>query len=133
MDIGTAAFWLFLAVVIGSLIWRKTLMQREKLVTLRTAIDRGLPLDNSLVQALLDASSERRSRSIVVSKDFFLVVGAIGVAGALCLAFLSIFVPGGIAFAVVAVCTLVVASTFIVLWRIFVRRASQGDASSMLS
>ena len=133
MELGTAAFWLFLAVVIGSLIWRKTLMQREKLVTLRTAIDRGLPLDNSLVQALLNASSEQRSRGKVVSKDFFLVVGAIGIAGALCLAFLAIFVPDGIAFVVVAVCTLIVAATFIVLWRIFVLRAPQDDASSMLS
>lgn len=132
MDIGTAAFWIFLAVIIGSLIWRKTLMQREKLATLRTAIDNGLPLDNALVQALLDASSGRRSRTIV-SKDFFLVVGALGIAGALCLAFLAIFVPDGIAFIVVAVITLIVAATFIVLWRIFVRRASQDDASSMLS
>jgi len=132
MDIGTAAFWIFLAVIIGSLIWRKTLMQREKLATLRTAIDNGLPLDNALVQALLDASSGRRSRTIV-SKDFFLVVGALGIAGALCLAFLAIFVPDGIAFIVVAVITLIVAATFIVLWRIFVRRASQDDVSSMLS
>jgi len=86
LDLAAAA-WLFLAVVVASLIWRKALQRREVLITVRTAIDKGLSLDDKRLQALL-AISSRPQR---VSHDFFLVFGVITAAGAVCMLGLAVF------------------------------------------
>jgi len=132
MDIATAAFWLFLTVVIGSLIWRKTILRRETLATLRVAIDRSVPLDDTLVQALLDAAADRRRRTTPVSGDLFLVLGMLFVATALSLGFLALFAPEPPPIIVLAFAAAAAAGSFLTVWRIFARRAAAADNSSML-
>lgn len=51
--IASAGFWLFLAVVIASLLWRKVVQRREVLKTVRLAIEKGLPLDDQLTRFFL--------------------------------------------------------------------------------
>jgi uncharacterized membrane protein YczE len=133
MDLASAAFWLFLSIVIGSLIWRKTLLQRERLATLRVAMEKDLKLDDALVQALLDASAPGRSRRTLVSRDFFLVVGVLLVATGLSLGVLALFAPEPRPLAALAITTEIVAGSLLVLWRILLGRGSASGNSSILS
>jgi hypothetical protein len=123
LALATAAFWLFLAVVIGSLIWRKGLQRREVLITLRMAIEKGLPLDDERLQALLGAATGNRTNQI--SHDFFLVFGAILAAGGLCLVILAFFGAEAAPLVAIALCAGVMATTCFVLWRIFAQRAKR--------
>jgi hypothetical protein len=133
--IATAAFWLFLAVVVGSMIWRKTLQRREALITLRVAIEKGLALDDERLMTLLAAATgERRRRG--VSPEIFLVLGALFAAGAACLGVLSAvaaFSPRGsgefVPLLVFAIFSGIVAGTFLLLWRLMPREAPQDSRS----
>ena len=69
LELAAAAFWLFLAVVVASLIWRKALQRREVLITLRTAIDKGLPLDDKRLQALLAHELAATAVSVTISSS----------------------------------------------------------------
>jgi len=132
MDLATAAFWLFLSVVVGSLVWRKTILQRETLATLRVAMEKNLPIDDSLVQALLDSGSGGRRPRAPFSGDFFLVFGTLVAATGLCLGVLAVFVPEPRPFIVVAICVETVAGSLFLLWRIFSRRKATSPDSSIL-
>jgi hypothetical protein len=120
MDLATAGFWVFLAVVVGSLIWRKTLQRREALITLRAAIEKGLSLDDARLQSLLRVAGGSPRR---VSHDFFLVFGAILAAGAACLWLLALFGAEPAPLVFFGSCAAIMAATCVVLWRIFSRRA----------
>jgi hypothetical protein len=131
LSLATAAFWLFLAVVVGSLIWRKGLHRREVLITLRAAIEKGVPLDDERLQALLDAAGGKRANSRAsVSHDLFLVLGALTGGVGLCFAILAFLAPGPDPLPIVflAICAGVMAATLLVLWRIFARRAKHDGA-----
>jgi hypothetical protein len=129
-DVATAAFWLFLAVVVGSLIWRKALQRREAMITLRAAIEKGLALDDERLAMLLAAASGERQRK-VLSPEFFLVFGAFFAAAALFLCVLAVLIafssgPGNPApVAVFALLAGIVAGTFFVLWRLLRRQADR--------
>jgi hypothetical protein len=124
LELATAAFWLFLAVVVASLIWRKALQRREVLLTLRTAIEKGVSLDDQRLQALLAMSSRPRR----VSHDFFLVFGVIVAAGAVCtFVFASMVRHPLIVF--VGICAAIMAAAMIFLWRLFARRAKRDGAA----
>jgi uncharacterized membrane protein YbhN (UPF0104 family) len=120
MGLATAGFWLFLTVVVGSLIWRKTLQRREAMITLRAAIEKGLSLDDDRLNSLLRAASGSPTR---VSRDFFLVFGAILAAGAVCLFILWLFTNEHPLFTLLGLCTAVSAAACIILWVVFTRRA----------
>lgn len=124
MDMALAylGFWLFLAVVVGSLIWRKTLQRREALITLRAAIEQGLSLDDDRLQVLLRAADGSPRR---VSHDFFLVFGAILGAGAVCVFLLALFAPERAPLVFIGSSTAVFAATFVLLWVLFRRRAKR--------
>jgi hypothetical protein len=124
LDLATAAFWLFLAVVVGSLIWRKGLQRRETLITLRVAIEKGLPLDDPHLRALLAATPQPRG----VAHDFLLVLGGIVAAGGLCLFVLPLFGAEAAPLLAVGVCAEIMAAALIVLWWIFTRRAQRPAA-----
>jgi hypothetical protein len=131
MDLATAAFWLFLSVVVGSLIWRKTIVRRETFATLRVAMERGLPLDDSLVQSLLDAASDRRRARTRISSDFFLVIGVLLAATGLCLGVLALFVPEPQPFIVLALSGEILAGGAFILWRMLSRHApASGDSAA---
>lgn len=129
-DLATAAFWFFLAVVVGSLIWRKALQRREAMITLRAAIEKGLALDDERLAALLAAASGERQRK-VLSPEFFLVFGMLFTVGALCLAVLAIVaalrgMPGdGTAVTVFALFAAIGAGAFFILWRLLRRQADR--------
>ncbi|HJR70504.1 MAG TPA: hypothetical protein VKA43_10725 [Gammaproteobacteria bacterium] len=119
--LATAAFWLFLAVVVGSLIWRKGLQRREVLLTLRTAIEKGVPLDDERLRALLAADA----RPSPLNHDFLLVLGGIVAAGGLCLFALALFGAEAAPFLAVGVCTEIMAAALLLLWRFFAQRAKR--------
>lgn len=125
------SFWLFLAVVIGSLIWRKTLLQRETLATLRAAIERDLPLEDKRMRALFDAAGMRVRQP--VSPDFFLVLGTLSGAAGMCLFALALFVPKPEAFVVLGISAGVLSGSLLLLWRFFSQRASVSDDTSIPS
>jgi hypothetical protein len=125
LDLAAAAFWLFLAAVVSSLIWRKALQRREILITLRAAIDKGLPLDDQRLQALL-AMSARPQR---VSHDFFLVFGVIVAAGGTCVLVLALFANDRALLLYVGICAAIMAAALILLWRLFARRAKRDGAA----
>jgi hypothetical protein len=120
LDLAAAAFWLFLAVVVASLIWRKAFQRREVLLTLRTAIDKGLPLDDKRLQALLAMSS----RPWRVGHDFFLVFGVIVGAGAVCMFVLALFVRHPV-HVFIGICAAILSAALLLLWRLFSRRAKR--------
>jgi len=123
LDLAAAAFWIFLAVVVGSLIWRKALYRRELLITLRVAIEKDLPLDDPRLRSLLAAGSRPRG----VSRDFFLVLGIIVAAGGLCLLGLAVFGPGPEPgpLVLIGLWAEVMAAALLLLWRLFERRAKR--------
>jgi hypothetical protein len=123
LDLAAAAFWLFLAVVVASLIWRKGLQRREILITLRAAIDKGLSLDDKRLQALLAMSSRPRG----VSHDFFLVLGVIVGAGAVCVFVLAALGARGGLIVFVGICAAIMSAASILLWRLFARRSKRDD------
>jgi hypothetical protein len=125
LDLAAAAFWLFLAAVVTSLIWRKGMHRREVLITLRTAIDKGLSLDDKRLQALLAMSS----RPWRVSHDFFLVLGVIVAAGGLCMLVLALIGNNGGLLVFIAICAAIFAGASIFLWRLFARRAKRDGAA----
>lgn len=127
MALAYLGFWLFLAVVVGSLIWRKTLQRREALITLRTAIERGLSLDDERLQVLLRAAGGSRR---AVTHDLFLVLGALLGAGAVCAFLLALFAPARGPLAVIGLLIAVFAATSMLLWAVFGRRAKR-DASPL--
>jgi hypothetical protein len=124
LDLAAAAFWLFLAAVVTSLIWRKGLQRREVLMTLRTAIDKGVALDDKRLQALLAMSSRPR-----VSHDFFLVLGVIVAAGGLCVLVLALFANDLGLLGFIGLCAAIFAAALILLWRLFARRAKRDGAA----
>ena len=130
MDLATASFWLFLSVVVGSLIWRKTILRRETLATIRVAIEKNVPLEDSLMQAMLFAVSGDRPRTRTVSGDFFLVLGVLFAAAGLCLGILATFVPEPEPFVVLAIFGEVIACGLLILWRYFRQRALTADMTS---
>ena len=119
--IATAAFWLFLAVVIGALIWRKGLHRRELLITLRAAIEKGIPLDDERLRSLLGAQTRRG-----VGPDILLVLGGIVAAGGLCAFVLALFAPEAAPLLAMGVCAEIVGGALILLWYVFTRRARNG-------
>jgi hypothetical protein len=121
LDLAAAAFWLFLAVVVASLIWRKGLQRREVLMTLRAAIDKGLPLDDQRLQALLAMSSRPRG----VSHDFFLVFGVIVAAAGICVLTLAVFANDRGLLVFIGLCAAIMAAALLLLWRLFARRANR--------
>lgn len=125
LDLAAAAFWLFLAAVVTSLIWRKALQRREILLTLRTAIDKGLPLDDPRLQTLLAMTSQPQR----VSRDFFLVFGVILAAGAVCMLILALFATDRGLLLFVGICGAIMAAAMILLWRLFSRRARHDGAA----
>ena len=132
MALAYLGFWLFLAVVVGSLIWRKTLQRREALITLRAAIERGLSLDDERLQVLLRAAGGSRR---AVTHDFLLVLGALLGAGAVCAFLLALFAPNPAPrvvtpLVVIGLVIAVFAATSILLWAVFARRAKR-DASPL--
>jgi nitrate/nitrite transporter NarK len=126
MGLATAAFWLFLAVVVGSLIWRKGLHRREMLITLRAAIEKGIPLDDERLRSLLAA----HTRPSVLNHDFLLVLGGVVAAGGLCLFVLALFGAEAAPFLAVGVCTEIMAAALVLLWRVFARR-EQRDGTKL--
>jgi hypothetical protein len=121
LDLAAAAFWIFLAVVVGSLIWRKALYRRELLITLRVAIEKDLPLDDPRLRSLLAAGSRPR----VVSRDFFLVLGVIVAAGGVCALGLAVLGPEGGPLVLIGLWAGVMAAALLLLWRLFERRAKR--------
>jgi membrane protein implicated in regulation of membrane protease activity len=120
LDLAAAAFWLFLAVVVASLIWRKALQKREVLITLRAAIDKGLSLDDKRLQVLLEMSSRPKR----VSHDFFLVLGVIVGAGAVCVFVLALDAPEPL-IVFVGTCAAILSAALLLLWYLFSRRAKR--------
>jgi hypothetical protein len=120
-QLATAAFWLFLTVVVGSLIWRKALQRREVLITLRTAIEKGVPLDDERLRSLLVADRRRSA----LSHDVLLVLGGIVAAGGLCLFVLALFAPEAVPLLAIGLCAEIMAAALIVLWYVFARRAKR--------
>lgn len=125
LELAAAAFWLFLAVVVASLIWRRALQRREVLITLRAAIDKGLPLDDRRLQVLLEMSSRPRR----VSHDFFLVFGVILAAAAVCMLMLAMFGQELGLLPFLSLCGAIMAGALIFLWRLFARRAKRNGAA----
>ena len=121
LELAAAAFWLFLAVVVASLIWRKALQRREVLITLRAAIDKGLSLDDKRLQVLLEMSSRPQR----ISHDFFLVFGVILAAGAVCVLVLASFAQDHAPLVFVGLCAAIMAAAMIFLWRLFSRRSKR--------
>jgi hypothetical protein len=121
LDLAAAAFWIFLAVVVGSLIWRKALYRRELLITLRVAIEKDLPLDDPRLRSLLASGSRPRG----VSRDFFLVLGVIVAAGGLCLLGLAVFASERAPLVSIGLGVEVMAAALLLLWRLFERRAKR--------
>jgi len=107
-------------------------MQREALATLRAAVESNREIDDSLLQALLDAASGKRRRHASVSGDFFLVFGTLVAATGLCLGVLAVFVPDPRPFIVVAICAETIAGSLFLLWRVFSRRKESPADSSIL-
>ena len=120
LSLATAAFWLFLAVVVGMLIWRKGMHRREVLITLRAAIEKGVPLDDERLRSLLAPT-----RPSVLGHDFLLVLGCIVAAGGLCLFALALFAPEAAPLIAIGVCTEIMAAALLLLWRVFARRAKR--------
>jgi membrane protein implicated in regulation of membrane protease activity len=125
LELATAAFWLFLTVVVASLIWRKALQRREVLITLRAAIDKGLPLDDQRLQALLAMNTRPQS----VSHDFFLVFGVILAAGGVCVLVLALFAEDRAPLVFVGLCAAIMAVALIFLWRLFAQRSKRDGAA----
>jgi hypothetical protein len=125
LDLAAAAFWLFLAAVVTSLIWRKALQRREFLLTLRAAIDKGLPLDDKRLQVLLQMGSHPQR----VSHDFFLVFGVILGAAATCLLVLALFAEDRGLLLFLGLCGAIMAAAMILLWRLFARRPKRDGAA----
>lgn len=137
--IASAGFWLFLAVVIASLLWRKVVQRREVLKTVRLAIEKGLPLDDQLTRSLLDARPGKSRSSERAPGDAFLIAGGLLVPVGLGLAFFAyimaplpavegsagtrIFVTGAVSVELLAIACLV-------LWRILARRSVPSRSSS---
>jgi hypothetical protein len=121
LDLAAAAFWIFLAVVVGSLIWRRALYRREMLITLRVAIEKDLPLDDPRLRSLLGAQSRPRA----VSRDFFLVLGTIVAAGGVCLLGLAVFATERGLLVTIGLWAEVMAAALLLLWRLFERRAKR--------
>jgi hypothetical protein len=127
LDLAAAAFWIFLAAVVTSLIWRKGVQRREALITLRAAIDKGLPLDDERLQALLTLCSRPQR----VSHDFFLVFGVIVAAGALCVLALAVFANDVGLLLFIGICAAIFAAASILLWRLFARQAKRDGAAPL--
>jgi hypothetical protein len=108
-----------LAVVVGSLIWRKGLHRREMLITLRAAIEKGMPLDDERLRSLFVAET----RPGILGPDLLLVLGAIVAAGGLCSFALTLFGAEAAPLLAAGVCAEIMAGTLILLWRVFARRA----------
>jgi hypothetical protein len=125
MGIATAAFWLFLAVVIVALIWRKAVHRREVLITLRSAIEKGIPLDDERLRALLGA----QTRS-AVGPDILLVLGGIVGAGGLCLFVLAMFGAEAAPMLGLGLCAEIFAGALILLWYVFTRRAQRNGTKA---
>jgi len=60
--LASLGFWLFLAVVFVAQVWRKVTMRREALATIRLAIEKGHPLDQALIDRLLQSGGENLAR-----------------------------------------------------------------------
>jgi len=69
--LASLGFWLFLAVVVVAQVWRKVTMRREALATIRLAIEKGHPLDQALIDRLLQTGTDSLSRPAAV----FLALG----------------------------------------------------------
>jgi hypothetical protein len=125
LDLAAAAFWLFLAAVVTSLIWRKALQRREVLITLRAAIDKGLPLDDKRLQLLVELSSRPQR----VSRDFFLVFGVILGAAALCMLILAWFAQDRGLLLFLGLSGAIMAGALVFLWRLFAWLARRDGAA----
>jgi hypothetical protein len=124
-ELAAAAFWLFLAAVVTSLIWRKALQRREILLTLRAAIDKGLPLDDPRLEALLALSS----RPPQFTRDFFLVFGVILAAGGVCMLVLALLGKELGLLLFIGLCAAIMAGALIFLWLLFGWRAKRDGAA----
>jgi hypothetical protein len=125
VGLASLAFWLFLAVVIGALIWRKGVHKREMLITLRAAIEKGIPLDDARLRALLGAETRRN-----LGPDVLLVLGAIVAAGGLCSFALVLFGAEAAPMLSIGVCAEIMAGALILLWYFFTRRAQRNGSKS---
>ena len=123
--IATAAFWLFLAVIIVALIWRKGMHRRELLITLRAAIDKGIPLDDERLRGLLAAQTRPG-----VGPDLLLFLGGLVAAGGLCLFVLAMFAPQAVPLLAIGICTEIMAGALLLLWYVFSRRARRNGSKT---
>jgi hypothetical protein len=121
--IATAAFWLFLAVIIVALIWRKGLYKRELLITLRAAIEKGIPLDDERLRALLGTQARPG-----FGADVLLVLGGLVAAGGLCSFALTLFGAEAAPMLGIGVCAEIVAGALILLWYVFSQRARRNGS-----
>lgn len=116
--------------VVASLIWRKALQRREAMLTLRAAIEKGVPLDDTQLAALLAAASGERPRKLL-SPEFFFVFGALFAAASLCLAVLAVLgiMRSGDPTPVVvfALFAAIGAGTFFFIWRVLRRQADRNS------
>ena len=123
--LATAAFWLFLAVVICALIWRKGMHRRELLITVRAAIEKGIPLDDERLRGLLAAQTRPG-----VGPDLLLFLGGLVAAGGLCLFVLALFGAEAAPMLAIGTCAEIVAGALILLWYVFSRRGQRNGSKS---
>ena len=123
--LATAAFWLFLAVIICALIWRKGMHRRELLITLRSAIEKGIPLDDERLRALLGTGTRPN-----IGPDVLLVVGGLVAAGGLCFFVLALFGAEAAPMLTFGFCSEIMAGALILLWYVFSRRAQRNGSKS---
>jgi hypothetical protein len=91
--------------------------RREMLITLRAAIEKGVPLDDERLRALLGTQTRPG-----VGADTLLVLGGIVAAGGLCTLALALFGAEAAPMLSIGVCAEIVAGTLIQLWYVFTRR-----------
>lgn len=124
MEFAAAGFWLFLGIVVAVLVWRTTTIKRERIATIRAAIEKGQPIDDELMSVLFRAGSDRAPRLKARPGDFFLVSGVLIATLGLCLLILGLFAwnPEPLMFALLLE---VIAGALLLLWRLFSRRAGE--------
>ena len=81
--IAVLGFWLFLAIVFAGSVWKKVAMRRDAMDMVRQAIDKGQPLDEKTVQALLGEEPHQKTshkNDDQTAADVFLIFGSIAFA-----------------------------------------------------
>lgn len=121
-----AGFWLFLGIVVAALVWRTTTIKRERIATIRAAIEKGQPVDDELMSLLFKAGSDRPPRLKARPGDFFLVSGVLLAAPAaffLIMALVTLHMDPLIA-GLICSCA---AGPLLLLWRLFKVRAEDNS------